>query len=606
MEAKHVGGFGDRTRDAASSRPAASSPAGRRNPETPRSSGAPVMRPARAAVAVALVSASGLFGLARPDRNFGAADLEAAVDVGWSGDSFTENHRLPSPYALNEPLNLLPNTSGERFNAPNFGVSENGPGQPFLHREESSRKRDLDDVFHLYRDNDVGVRIGGGRIVYEKPPPCRTDPDEPFFLHVAPADANDLDDEERRAVGFDNLAFREGFWRADRNRCVGERELPNYDIAHLRTGQFDPQTGDATWETSFLKAAAAQPPDRVGDREPDGRRWIAGASPAAQPPDRVSPVALHRVGADVRIDGGRLVYEKPPPCRTDPDEPFFLHVAPADANDLDDEERRAVGFDNLAFREGFWRTDRNRCVGERELPNYDIASLRTGQFDPQTGDAIWETSFPPVGGANPAEPPTGGDDPGALDLDRADFRIEDTSDLDRVGADVRIDGGRLVYEKPPPCRTDPDEPFFLHVAPADANDLDDEERRAVGFDNLAFREGFWRADRNRCVGERELPNYDVAHLRTGQFDPQTGDAIWETSFLKGGGANPVAPPPGDDDLQAEVAAQIAAVNGRIDDLRAEVAMQFAAVNARIDDLHGELRVLRALVIDAVKGTAPPD
>ena len=453
MEAKHVGGFGDRTRGPVGSRPAASSPAGRRNPETPRSSGAPVMRPARAAVAVALVSAAGLVGLARHDRNFGATDIEAAVNVGLSGDSFTENHRLLSPYALNEPLNFLPNTNGERFNVPNFGVSESGPGQSFPHREESSRKRDLDDVFHLYRDNDVGVRIGGGRIVYEKPPPCRTDPAEPFFLHVAPADANDLDDEGRRAAGFDNLAFPEAFWRADRNRCVGERGLPNYDIAHLRTGQFDPQTGDATWETSFLKAAAAPA--------------------AAQPTD------------------------------------------PADA------------------------------------------------------------------GANPAA-------------------------LDRVGADVRVDGGRIVYEKPPPCRTDPAEPFFLHVAPADANDLDDEGRRAAGFDNLAFPEAFWRADRNRCVGERGLPNYDIAHLRTGQFDPQTGDATWETSFLKTAAAPAAAQPTGGDDLQTEVAAQIAAVNARIDDLRAEVATQFAAVNARIDDLHGELRVLRALVIDAVKGTAPPD
>lgn len=161
--------------------------------------------------------------------------------------------------------------------------------------------------------------------------------------------------------------------------------------------------------------------------------------------------------------------------------------------------------------------------------------------------------------------------------------------LVRGGADVRIDGDRIVYEKAPPCRTDPGEPFFLHVAPADANDLADDGSRASGFDNIGFPDDFWRAEQNRCVGEHGLPDYHIAHLRTGQFDPQTDATTWEANFLGGDG---VLRPGGGD------------VPGTPDRIGANA--QIAAVNARFDELQGELRDLRALVTDAIKGAAPPD
>ena len=61
-----------------------------------------------------------------------------------------------------------------------------------------------------------------------------------------------------------------------------------------------------------------------------------------------------------------------------------------------------------------------------------------------------------------------------------------------------------------------------------------------------------------------------------------------------------------DDANASVNTRFDDANTRFDDLRADVAAQFARVNARIDDLQASIRELRALLIDALKRTAPAD
>ena len=58
-----------------------------------------------------------------------------------------------------------------------------------------------------------------------------------FFLHVVPADENDLPTHRQR-YGFDNLDF--GFYNymsLDKG-CVTLRELPDYAITRIRTGQY--------------------------------------------------------------------------------------------------------------------------------------------------------------------------------------------------------------------------------------------------------------------------------------------------------------------------------------------------------------------------------
>ena len=75
---------------------------------------------------------------------------------------------------------------------------------------------------------------------------------------------------------------------------------------------------------------------------------------------------------------------------------FFLHVHPVDANDLP-ADRRRHGFENRDFGHlHFWRRD-GKCYAVRSLPDYGIASIRTGQFVARREgyEQVWAGSFSP-------------------------------------------------------------------------------------------------------------------------------------------------------------------------------------------------------------------
>ena len=87
-----------------------------------------------------------------------------------------------------------------------------------------------------------------------------------------------------------------------------------------------------------------------------------------------------------------MIYVKEPCVVGDVDARFFLHVTPADVEDLS-EGRRMYKFDNLDFAfSSFGIVDEGRCIAALDLPEYDIETIVTGQF---TGDeAIWKSEFP--------------------------------------------------------------------------------------------------------------------------------------------------------------------------------------------------------------------
>ena len=95
---------------------------------------------------------------------------------------------------------------------------------------------------------------------------------------------------------------------------------------------------------------------------------------------------------DVYLDWDRLVYVKNPCVPDDFEARFFLHVYPVDANDLP-EHRKQYGYDNLdfPFQGHGWRAD-EKCLAVRELPNYAIQSIKTGQHVPGEG-RVWEGGF---------------------------------------------------------------------------------------------------------------------------------------------------------------------------------------------------------------------
>lgn len=115
--------------------------------------------------------------------------------------------------------------------------------------------------------------------------------------------------------------------------------------------------------------------------------WRAAlASARATEPLARSSFALHPAGR-------ALAYVRDPCSAADVVEGFFLHVTPVDVDDLP-RGRGEHGFDNLDFpfaRYGV-RFD-GACLAVVPLPDYAIASIRTGQWSRHGGES-WSASFP--------------------------------------------------------------------------------------------------------------------------------------------------------------------------------------------------------------------
>ena len=113
--------------------------------------------------------------------------------------------------------------------------------------------------------------------------------------------------------------------------------------------------------------------------------WVSGPLGGSRP--------IIRSDWDVYLVEDRLIYAKDQCSPEDAEPMFFLHLDPVDMNDLPD-HRKQYDFDNLdfAFRDHRPPIEGEVCVAIRELPDYAIAAIRTGQFVPGEGQ-IWNGSF---------------------------------------------------------------------------------------------------------------------------------------------------------------------------------------------------------------------
>ena len=227
---------------------------------------------------------------------------------------------------------------------------------------------------------------------------------------------------------------------------------------------------------------------------------------------------LVRSAYDIHRDGRILTYLRDGCPRNDVerDAPrFFLHIIPIDAGDVP-LQYRGYGFENLDFflQRGLARINGD-CVAVAVLPDYPIASIRTGQFTDE--GILWEAEVAFDGGSAPVAPP---------DYAAARRAALAKEPLARSIYDIYRDGRELTYLRDGCGETDAR--FFLHVVPMDENDLP-ERRREYGFDNLDFTLAARgaRIDGN-CVAVARLPDYPIATVRTGQYD-DTG-ALWTAEF----------------------------------------------------------------------------
>ena len=194
------------------------------------------------------------------------------------------------------------------------------------------------------------------------------------FLHFFPVDRADLP-VHSRDHDFENLDF----WVPEPGvffdgKCIHKQlPLPDYSIARIRTGEI--AKGEALWRADVNLAARAA-----------AQSLYEGIAAG----DYGQPVAQSRF--DVYMRDNALTYIKAPCAPGDADARFFLHIFPADPADLP-ADGNEFGFENLDFRfgnHGAYAGD--KCVIERELPDYAIDRIRTGQFVSGEG-RVWGAEF---------------------------------------------------------------------------------------------------------------------------------------------------------------------------------------------------------------------
>ena len=243
--------------------------------------------------------------------------------------------------------------------------------EPLLREAARETLRRAKENGRLLARSAYDIHLADGELVYiqEQCDPLETE--RPFRVSVFPQRAGDLP-EQWRGRGYERFWFE--FYKhgalLEEGACVASFPLPDYPIAAIRTAQYV-EGGDDLWEATF----SANP-----ERYAAAHHAVEGREPLA------------RGAFDLHLLDGDLVYVKEPCEQADTEARFFLHVVPERAGDLP-EARREFGFDNLDFRfflNGAWFD--GKCAARVPLPDYPIASVRTGQFVSGAGE-VWSVEF---------------------------------------------------------------------------------------------------------------------------------------------------------------------------------------------------------------------
>ena len=340
--------------------------------------------------------------------------------------------------------------------------------------------------FDIYED--------GGALFYIKENCGEEDTRGRFGLAVFPVDQSDLP-QSARDGGLEyqslNFEFPRPYAALDGN-CVAVRDLPDYPISHIETGQYMP--GESRLWNVLI------PLDGYHERY---RRALASL-PSEQP--------AIQSDFNVYMQDGALTYVKEGCAEDDTRGRFFLSVLPSDPSDLPQWaldaglEHEPLNFDFDQYGAIF----DGKCVIIRELPDYRISHIETGQFTPGEGE-LWRGEFPD----------------GRYRRYRDALASLSGEPAIRSDFDVYLEDGALIYVQEGCAEEDTRGRFFLSVFPVDPNDLPRDARDA-GFEHEPLNFDFQRYGAifdGKCVIIRNLPNYSISRIETGQWLPGEGE-LW--------------------------------------------------------------------------------
>ena len=133
----------------------------------------------------------------------------------------------------------------------------------------------------------------------------------------------------------------------------------------------------------------------AGAHHPDDYQWSIYRLTSGEFPSFIPSEAhklLTRAESDVYFNRAQniLTYVKESCQKEDLRAPFFLHVVPVDIEDLP-EPRKEYRFDNLDFFfNAYGILHGGKCAAARELPDYPIHQIFTGQYTHEA--RLWEGS----------------------------------------------------------------------------------------------------------------------------------------------------------------------------------------------------------------------
>ena len=466
----------------------------------------------------------------RQHRDFSAADLDAATNIGVFGDSFVENTRVAAPYSFTEPLDYLLNQSGQRFNVLNFGVGGYGTGQSLLHYEDFRYAEDLDHVVYVYCRNDLWNLYAAdlfhldkaGHLVRHEAMraswwvPLIRGMHTPYLVLDASGRLSSILAETTTHLEDLRRGFR------DRHRGAKYRAMRGA-FRRGRLVRDDQKTSLAIFRQLIRRWKHLA--------EHNGSTFSVVLLPMFPPQPFVLDL-LHAEGVAV-ID---------------------LYACFGDADPAHSQRRRSAP--PYRFKNDWhWNATGNRLAA---VCLYRVLEEKTG-IPALSEDRLQEALFryyaafggepPPKAGGEGAEgvisPKTAAairEKYTALEMRhslqdvKAELRRLIAQRDKRIIAsvfDVYLDRKRLLYVKEECRPADTKARFFLHVIPVDARDLP-APRRAYGFDNRNFSQGYWELDDRRCVVRGWLPAYPIRQIRTGQFVKDAQGAyrtLWEGEFV---------------------------------------------------------------------------
>lgn len=91
----------------------------------------------------------------RQHRDISPTPRPGEIRIGFFGDSFIENLRVPGGYQFTEVLDYLLNLHGRDFTVLSYGVAGYGTDQSYLYFRDTETSADLDHVFYMFSRNDL-------------------------------------------------------------------------------------------------------------------------------------------------------------------------------------------------------------------------------------------------------------------------------------------------------------------------------------------------------------------------------------------------------------------------------------------------------------------